>query len=130
MEKKREFYKIAVIFEVNGVANRVDGGLRYGVVPDNYVTRINDFATFVKRAEELGYEVSVKKSLFGNKETKSVKVGWDKITEKKFALAVKTVVYTRVNPTCSYLELAKTLPHYQMMRYIKDNQYPNRYLKG
>ena len=130
MEKRREFYKVTVIFEVNGVSQKIDGGLRYGVVPDNYSAPIKDFDSFVKRAGELGYKVKTERGLFSKTERKAAYIGWDKVTKKNFKSATKTVIHTRTNPTCTFHELCKTLPCYQMMQYIKDSQYPNRYLKG
>ena len=130
MEKRREFYKATAIFEVNGVSNKIDLGLRYGVIPENYSSTITDFDTFLKRAEELGYKVKTEVSLFRNKQKKIAYIGWDKITDKNFKSARKTVIYTKTNPTCSYCELGKTLPYYQMVQFLKDSQYPNRYLKG
>ena len=68
MEKRREFYKATAIFEVNGVSNKIDLGLRYGVIPENYSSTITDFDTFLKRAEGLGYKVKTEVSLFRNKQ--------------------------------------------------------------
>ena len=133
MTNKREFYKATILFEVNGVVvYNTTTGYRYGKMPDNYSFDIQDFDTFVKRADENGFEVVERTNLFSKKKTKEVKIGWNRYTENNFKNARKTVTYTKTLPADTMEGLIKTLPYDQFINYIKDTFTPTmqRYFKG